>query len=223
MTASSPSPDFDAFLCDLRAHAVGRGDVHCAVFFNVNLYAGLFLQARMFLPPGPISAPILSTGIFTVMMRGACGFDSGARFGQHCQHLFHDGHARHLRLFERFLHHLRAQAADLDVHLQGGDARRRSSHFEVHVAEVIFGALNVGQNLVTTGAGQISVINPIATPETGALIGTPASINASVEPQTEPIEVEPLDDKASDTTRRCTGTILPRGITGSSARSANAP
>ena len=39
-------------------------------------------------------------------------------------------------------------------------------------------------------------------PATGALIGTPASISDSVEPQTEPIEVEPLDDSTSDTSRR---------------------
>ncbi len=38
-------------------------------------------------------------------------------------------------------------------------------------------------------------------PATGALIGTPASISASVLPHTLPIEVEPLDDSASLTTR----------------------
>jgi hypothetical protein len=32
-------------------------------------------------------------------------------------------------------------------------------------------------------------------------MGTPASISASVLPQTEAIEVEPLEDKASDTRR----------------------
>ena len=38
-------------------------------------------------------------------------------------------------------------------------------------------------------------------PETGALIGTPASISASVEPQTEPIDDEPFDSSVSDTMR----------------------
>lgn len=42
-------------------------------------------------------------------------------------------------------------------------------------------------------------------PATGALIGTPASINARVEPQTDAIEVEPLEDKTSDTSRRDIG------------------
>ena len=38
-----------------------------------------------------------------------------------------------------------------------------------------------------------SLIRPIAAPATGALIGTPASISARVEPQVEAIEVEPFD------------------------------
>ena len=38
-------------------------------------------------------------------------------------------------------------------------------------------------------------------PETGALIGTPASISASVEPQTEPIDDEPFDSSVSETSR----------------------
>ena len=45
------------------------------------------------------------------------------------------------------------------------------------------------------------VIRPIATPATGALIGTPASISASVLPQTLAIEVLPLLDSTSETTR----------------------
>ena len=38
-------------------------------------------NARMFFPPGPINAPILSTGIFTVMMRGAYSFNSARDSG----------------------------------------------------------------------------------------------------------------------------------------------
>ena len=42
---------------------------------------------------------------------------------------------------------------------------------------------------------------PMAIPVTGADIGTPASINARVLPQTLPIEVEPLDSRISETRR----------------------
>jgi hypothetical protein len=46
-----------------------------------------------------------------------------------------------------------------------------------------------------------SLIRPIAMPATGAWIGTPASISASVPPQTVAIEEEPLDSRMSDTIR----------------------
>ena len=46
-----------------------------------------------------------------------------------------------------------------------------------------------------------SLIRPMAMPETGALMGTPASMSARVEPQVEAIEEEPLDSMISETTR----------------------
>ena len=46
-----------------------------------------------------------------------------------------------------------------------------------------------------------SLINPIAIPETGALIGTPASIRAREAPQTVAIEDEPFDSVISETIR----------------------
>src|ERR671914_1395287 len=63
----------------------------------------------------------------------------------------------------------------------------------------------------------------MAMPATGALIGTPASISDSVEPQTEAIEDEPLDSRMSDTTRIVYGKCSWSGIIGTSARSASAP
>ena len=41
----------------------------------------------------------------------------------------------------------------------------------------------------------------MATPATGLLSGTPASISASVPPQMEAIEEEPFDSRMSDTIR----------------------
>ena len=46
-----------------------------------------------------------------------------------------------------------------------------------------------------------SVIRPQEIPATGALIGTPASIRARVEPQMEAWEVEPLEETTSETRR----------------------
>ena len=39
-------------------------------------------------------------------------------------------------------------------------------------------------------------------PATGALSGTPAAMSDRVEPQTEAMEVDPLDASTSETTRR---------------------
>ena len=46
-----------------------------------------------------------------------------------------------------------------------------------------------------------SKMRPMAMPATGATIGTPASINARLDAQTEAIEVEPFDDNTSLTKR----------------------
>ena len=43
--------------------------------------------------------------------------------------------------------------------------------------------------------------SPMATPATGALIGTPASISDSVDPHTDAIELDPLDAITSETVR----------------------
>ena len=46
-----------------------------------------------------------------------------------------------------------------------------------------------------------SVMSPMAIPETGFLICTPASIRASVPEHTVAIDEEPFDSKTSETTR----------------------
>ncbi len=43
-------------------------------------------------------------------------------------------------------HDLRSDALDFDVHLQGSDALLGAGDFEIHVAQVIFSALDVGQD-----------------------------------------------------------------------------
>ena len=60
-------------------------------------------------------------------------------------------------------------------------------------------------------------------PATGASMGTPASMSASVLPQTLAMEVLPLLESTSDTRRIVYGKSSSLGITASSARSAKAP
>ena len=50
------------------------------------------------------------------------------------------------------------------------------------------------------------------------MIGTPASISARVEPQTEAIDEEPFDSIVSETSRIVYGNSSAGGIIGSSAR-----
>jgi len=100
-------------------------------------------------------------------------------------------------LRQRLLHDLGGDAPDLDVHLQGGDALLRASHLEIHVTQVIFRPLDIRQIMYLS----LSLTSPIATPATGALMGTPVSISARVEPQTDAIEDEPFELSTSETSR----------------------
>ncbi len=45
-------------------------------------------------------------------------------------------------------------------------------------------------------------MSPMAMPPTGATIGTPASMRDSDEAQTEAIDVDPLEERTSETRRR---------------------
>ena len=66
-------------------------------------------------------------------------------------------------------------------------------------------------------------MRPIAIPDTGALIGTPASISDKLDAQTDAIEVEPFDDRTSLTKRIAYANSSWLGTTGNNARSARAP
>ena len=76
---------------------------------------------------------------------------------------------------------------------------------------------------IATLSELVSLMSPIAIPATGALMGTPASIRARVEPQTLPCEVEPLELSTSLTILIAYGNSSSEGMTGSRARSASAP
>ena len=67
------------------------------------------------------------------------------------------------------------------------------------------------------------VTRPQEIPATGLLIGTPAAISESVEPQTLAWDVEPLELNTSDTRRSEYGNSSSEGITGLKALSASAP
>ena len=94
-------------------------------------------------------------------------------------------------------HDLLGDAGDLDVHLQRGDAVLGAGDLEVHVAEVILVAEDVGQH------GELVAFLDQAHGDAGhrRFSGTPASISASEPPQTVAIDEEPFDSVISETTR----------------------
>src|SRR5699024_420122 len=72
--------------------------------------------------------------------------DLGTRLGNGLLHGFEDVQPAFARLGQRRFHDLAGNAADLDVHLQGGDALGAAGDLEVHVAEVVLVTENVGEH-----------------------------------------------------------------------------
>ena len=101
-----------------------------------------------------------------------------------------------------FLHDLQRDALDLDVHLQRGDAIRRARDLEVHVAQRVFHALNVGEDGVVAGGFAVAgdQAHRHARDRGAESARRHPSAPASM-PQTEPIEVEPLEERISETMR----------------------
>ena len=78
-------------------------------------------------------------------MRGAyC--ERGARPVEHGVHLVEQKEPSAARLLHGLLKNLAGQAADLDVHLQRGNALAGAGYLEVHIAVVVFRAGNVGKD-----------------------------------------------------------------------------
>ena len=106
-------------------------------------------RPRIILPPGPITLPIFSGSMCvgqdarriapTGVLRGS---------GSTSSILPRMNKPALARLRQRLFQDLVGQAVDLDVHLQGGDAMLGAGHLEVHVAQVIFQALDVAQDRV---------------------------------------------------------------------------
>ena len=69
-----------------------------------------------------------------------------ARPTQGSEHLLEDVQATDLGLFECLFEQFARQTLALDVHLQGSDAFLRAGDLEVHVAAVVLGALDVGED-----------------------------------------------------------------------------
>ena len=174
------------------------------------------------LPLGPITSPILSTGIWIVMIARRLGLTSVARHRDRRLHARRGSWSRaSCACSSARDEHVAGQTRDLHVELDRGDELARAGDLEVHVAAARPRRRGCRSRVTNLPS---SAIMPIAMPATGALIGTPASISDSVDAQTRRHRRRAVRAQHVATPAGArTGTPPRVGITGTSARSASAP
>ena len=173
------------------------------------------------LPPGPMTVPIFSGSMWMMVIFGACS-DTCSRGSPIASTITPRIRSRASR----------ARSKTVSSRSPGSFFSLVSSWIAVTPRSVPATLKSMSPNASSMPAMSVStrypspsssLISPIATPATGAEIGTPASISASVDPHTAAIEVEPFDISASETTRTVYGNSSNDGSTGSNARSASSP
>ena len=107
-----------------------------------------WVMVLMTLPFGPMTSPILSIGISKLMIFGAIGFTSSRGSARAPAIVSRIGEAGILGLAERLGEDIGGQPVDLRVELQRGDRVVGAGDLEVHVAERVLGAEDVGQRRV---------------------------------------------------------------------------
>ena len=104
------------------------------------------VSARITAPPLPMTSRIFSGLILKRDHARRVLRQLGARVRQRFLHEVQDMHAAFARLRQRDRHDFLGDALDLDVHLQRGDAAIGAGDLEVHVAQVILVAEDVGEH-----------------------------------------------------------------------------
>ena len=124
--------------------ALGR-DEDAAVVLDIDLGAGFGLDLVDLLALGADDlADLLDGHLHRDDLRSVAG-QLGPRCGEGLADHVEDLQARSLRLVERAPEHIRRDAGELGVELQGRDELLRPCDLEVHVAVCVFGAQDVGQ------------------------------------------------------------------------------
>ena len=171
----------------LQLGRLGAGGVHVrdvdrAVVVDVDLGAGRFLDALDRLAARADQQADLLRVDLDVSSRGAVLADLGRAADAACRRMCLRISRRASRACSSVASDdLLVDAVDLEVELDAGDAAAGAGDLEVHVAEVVLVAHDVGQQ----GERSASLTRPMEMPATGSVIGTPASISDSVPPQTE--------------------------------------
>ena len=173
----------------------------------------------IFFPFGPITSPILSTGIWIVMIRGALELTSSRGAGSAASIT---SRICSRASFACWSAPARTSAGIPDTFMSSWIAVTNSL-VPATLKSMSPSASSAPRMSVRVTNCPSSAIMPIAIPATGALMGTPASISDSVDPHTLAIDVEPFEASTSDTRRRAYGNSSSVGTTGINARSASAP
>src|SRR5204863_3116000 len=118
----------------IAAGAAGGKDVNGAVFVDVDLDAGLFDDGLDFFAARTDEVADLVGRDAELEEARRVGGNCGARFAKRGVHGVQNFEAGFFRLREGFAHHRNADAGDLDVHLERGDAGTGARDFEIHVA-----------------------------------------------------------------------------------------
>ncbi|OPZ48727.1 MAG: hypothetical protein BWY91_03161 [bacterium ADurb.BinA028] len=150
------------------------------------------------LPFGPMTSPILSTGTFTVMIRGAKGdISSGASMASPMTSRMCS------RASRAWVSALASTEAGIPSSLVSNWMAVTNSRVPATLKSMSPNASSAPRMSVRAAyrvsPSTVSETKPIAMPATGARSGTPALSSERVEAQTEPIDVEPLEPRASDT------------------------
>src|SRR6266446_2276079 len=132
----------------IAAGSAGGEDVHGAVFEDVDLDAGGFDNGADFLAARTDEVANLVLRDLQLEEARSVGGNLRASRAQGFFHGVENFKTGFLGLCQRFAHHLDADAEDLDVHLQSGDAVARAGDLEVHVAVVVFGAGDVREDRI---------------------------------------------------------------------------
>jgi len=152
----------------------------------------------MILPLGPMTSPILSTGMYSVMTRGALGFISGRGAG--ISSVMTCRTCRRASL--AWARASPSRLAEMPASLVSSCRAVTNSLVPATLKSMSPKASSAPRMSVSVVVWPSWLINPMAMPATGACSGTPPSISDSVEAHTLAIDVEPLEDSTSLTSRR---------------------
>ena len=126
--------------------AIARRNQHLAGVVDVDLDAGGLDNSADDLPARTDEvADLVGRDLQGIEARRVLG-NLGARFAEHRVHLVEDEQTSALGLLQGLAHDLGRDSLDLDIHLQRGNANSGAGNLEVHVAIVVFGAGDVGEN-----------------------------------------------------------------------------